>query len=59
MEHIESYELKNDNNQSSDLSVSPKKQAFLDMQEMRKSSPISDISLDQMRIALDEKYGAI
>ena len=39
--------------------ISPKMQAFLDMQEMRKTSVHYDFSEAQREVALDEKYGEI
>ena len=39
--------------------ISPKMQAFLDMQEMRKTSVKYDFSLSQRDIAMAEKYGEI
>ena len=37
--------------------ISPKMQAFLDMQEMRKSSVKYDFSEEQRNAAMAEKYG--
>ena len=39
--------------------ISPKMQAFLDMQEMRKTSAKYDFSREQRDIAMAEKYGDI
>ena len=39
--------------------ISPKMQAFLDMQEMRKAAVEYDISLTQREAAMAEKYGEI
>ena len=39
--------------------ISPKMQAFLEMQEMRKNAVKYDISLSQRDAAMAEKYGEI
>ena len=39
--------------------ISPKMQAFLDMQEMRKTSVKFDFSEEQRDVAMAEKYGDI
>ncbi len=39
--------------------ISPKMQAFLDMQEMRKTSAQYDFSLSQRDVVMAEKYGDI
>ena len=39
--------------------ISPKMQAFLDMQEMRKTSVKYDFSLSERDVAMAEKYGEI
>lgn len=51
------FRKKNDTANPAD--ISPKMQAFLDMQEMRKSSIQYDFSEGQLGAAMDEKYGKI
>lgn len=38
--------------------MTPKKKAFLELQEMRKESAKYNFSLDERAFALDDKYGA-
>lgn len=41
------------------VDISPKMQAFLDMQEMRKASVQYDFSEEERKAAMAEKYGEI
>ena len=51
------FRKKKTENQTAD--ISPKMQAFLDMQEMRKTSVMYDFSEAQREAAMAEKYGEV
>lgn len=57
MERLIPFRKKKVETQTTD--ISPKMQAFLDMQEMRKTSVKYDFSETQREVAMAEKYGTV
>ena len=45
--------------QSTQQNITPKKKAFLELQEMRKEAAKYDFSLDERASAMEEKYGTL